>query len=70
MFDLSEHQAEVSDVADDIKLVQAAFDNAESCETATDFDANLTDAINTLEAMRKRAIELRATARTAAKEAK
>lgn len=56
---LSDRQAEVSDVKDDLKLVEKALDNAESCETAEDFDANLFDAINTLDSMRTTLTTLR-----------
>jgi len=69
-FDLQEGQAEVIDIADDLKLVASALSNAESCETLADFDDNLTDALNTLEAMQRNVKELRAQVREAKKEAK
>lgn len=47
--DLDDRQAEIGDIRNDLAEVNIALDNAESCETESDFDANIEQALEAAE---------------------
>lgn len=51
-------QAEVDDARDTLNGISEDLDNAESCDTATDFDANIREAIRGAKQLVKELTEL------------
>ncbi len=56
---LSDRQGDVSELSQIVEHITDAISCAESCETAADFDANLSDVITWAEALAKDARALR-----------
>jgi len=51
--DFEDKQAEIDTIRNDLAEVNICLDNAESCETGNDFDANIKDAIEAIDRMRE-----------------
>jgi len=58
--DFDDKQAEIGNVRNDLAEITICLDNAESCETETDFDANIEQALEALESLKKALKELQA----------
>ena len=56
-FDLEEKQGNVSELMDLSEKITDALRNAESCETASDYRANMAEAKDLMDELRKRMAE-------------
>jgi hypothetical protein len=57
--DLEDKQAEIDTIRNDLAEVTICLEQAESCETKKDFDANIAQALAAVEELRKNLIELK-----------
>ncbi len=57
--DLEDKQAEIGDIRNDLAEVTICLENAESCESEKDFDANIAQAIEALDNLRKSLVDLK-----------